>query len=59
MDGAYFSNKNFAAAHRAGYIPQIHPVSHPRGGLEALGLWPDGTPTQDRAARRRRARRER
>lgn len=46
MDGAYFALLNFRAAYRAGYIPQIHNVAHPRGGLKALGLNPDGTSTE-------------
>lgn len=44
MDGAFFTKKIFRAAYRAGYIPQVHKVAHPRGGLQALGLKPDGTP---------------
>ena len=42
-DGNFFTHKNIRASYRAGYIPQIHPVAHPRGGLKVLGLNPDGT----------------
>lgn len=43
-DGGFFEHKLIGDIYELGYLPQIHPVAHPFGGLDALGLNPDGSP---------------